>query len=313
MRRKSKKRAFITSMVMLLVSAIVLTSSTFAWFVMGDKGVIEEMDVKLYASEGFQISANATDPSWRQNLTLDNLFNTDASTSDATYDAYAGNRNMLPEYLIPASSSFNNFGDYGYPNFYCLKVDAEGAVDASKIIEASGSADEAGIVAFDVFFKSGAAQKIDFSSTEVKEIGEESQNVLSCIRYAFVPMGTVEEGTEAATIQQLSNASAAKVVITEADSKGHSVEGAKNPSQATVPVNSTEVGTADTDMYIVKSGTALPTGTVYTSDAANKTFELGAGITKVRVYIWAEGNDVDCRDSISSSELSVAFKFTVAD
>lgn len=322
MKRKNKKRAFVVSIIMLLISAIVLTSSTFAWFIMGDKATIEEMDIKLYASEGFQISANATDPSWRQNLTLDNLFNTDDTTADATYDAYSGNRNMLPELLIPASSSFNSFGDYGYPNFYRAAVEGDGATEISKVIESNVAEDidKAGIVAFDIFIKTSVDQTIDFSGSEVKEIvadGGESQQVLSAIRYAFVPMGNDAIGKSASTYQQLQSASASDVTITEADSINRSADAVKAGNatghKTTVPVNAAASTTADMTNVIVNSNTAAPQGTVYFSDDATKTFDLKAGVTKIRVYIWAEGNDVDCRDSIASSELSIAFKFAVAD
>lgn len=319
MNRKNKKRAFITSIIMLLISAIVLTSSTFAWFVMGDKAAINEMDIKLYSSEGIQISANATDPSWRQMLTLDNLFNTDEAINDPVLDAYAGNRNMLPEYIIPASSSFNSFGDFGYPNFYRASVEGDGSTSVAKVVEAYDAADEAGIVAFDIFIKTSVPQTIDFSTTEIKEIvseGGESLDPLTAIRYAFVPMGNAAIGTAAGTCQQLQNASAAKVTITEADSLARSKDSAavgnSTGHQTTAPLNGASATTADMTNVILSTDTAAPQGKVYWSDDATKTFDLDAGITKIRVYIWAEGNDIDCRDSIASSELSVAFKFAVA-
>lgn len=320
MNRKNKKRAFITSIIMLLISAIVLTSSTFAWFVMGDKATIDEMDIKLYSSEGIQISANATDPSWRQMLTLDNLFNTDEEVSDAALDAYAGNRNMLPEFLIPASSSFNSFGDYGYPNFYRANVEGDGTTTVTKVVEAYDAAEEAGIVAFDIFIKTTVAQTIDFSKTEVKEItaeGGESRDPLTAIRYAFVPMGNEAIGTAAATCQQLQNASASKVTIAEADSNARSADSEYAGNAAghkdTLPLNGASATEADMKNVILNTDTAAPQGKVYWSDDETKTFDLDAGITKIRVYIWAEGNDIDCRDSIASSELSVAFKFAVAE
>lgn len=318
MNRKNKKRAFITSIIMLLISAIVLTSSTFAWFIMGDKATIEEMDIKLYSSEGIQISANATDPSWRQMLTLDNLFNTDDTVADAALDAYSGNRNMLPEYIIPASSSFTAFGDFGYPNFYRASVEADGATTIDKVVEAYDAADEAGIVAFDIFIKSPIAQTIDFSKTEIKEIvadGGKALDPLTAVRYAFVPMGTSAIGTAAGTIQQLASASASDVTITEADSINRSADaltaGNTTGHKTTTPLSAATGTEAEMTNVTVSAGTAAPSGKVYWSDDETKTFDLDAGITKIRVYIWAEGNDIDCRDSIASSELSVAFKFAV--
>lgn len=379
MNRKNKKRAFITSIIMLLISAIVLTSSTFAWFIMGDKVEIQEMDIKLYSSEGIQISANATEPSWRNYLTLNNIFDTEGTDTvpeehndliDNALHAYDGNRNMLPEYLIPASSNFNKFnnGDEGkssdgYPTFYRARVQADGSTTVDYVLEGSvkeaqskypdayanlpegktadkynAIAEKAGIIAFDIFIKSPAAQTIDFSATEIKEIQGKDEagnklpatNNIAAIRYAFVPMGTADIGTDktaAASIQQLKDAKADKVTIAEAESylrsddakdklKGGNEEG----HITTVPLGGTSATSADMKDVIVGTDAAAPQGKVYWSDEklpngdpAPKTFDLEAGITKMRVYVWAEGNDVDCRDSIASSELSVAFKFGIAE
>lgn len=336
MNRKNKKRAFVTSIIMLIISAIVLTSSTFAWFVMGDKAEIEQMDLKLYSTDGgFEISANATDVSWRNYLTLGNIFDNMEETApeghedlvNPALDAYSGNRNMLPELLIPASSSFNSFGDYGYPDIYRATIHPDGSAQVSKVTEVVGTdkdgVNKAGIVAFDVFFKSPTAQTIDFGQTEIKKIDSKADpkgtdDPTTTIRYALVPMGTSPVGTAAGTIQQLQGASAAKVTIAEAESLKRSIDGASKGGHGeghitTVPLNSTSPTTAYLKDQIINDGTAAPQGKVYWSDDEKKTFDLDAGITKVRFYIWAEGNDVDCRESIASSDLSIAFKFAVAE
>lgn len=47
--------------------------------------------------------------------------------------------------------------------------------------------------------------------------------------------------------------------------------------------------------------------------APSSVFSVGAGITKVRVYIWLEGNDVDCVDAISiSNGLKINLGFEIA-
>ena len=45
-----------------------------------------------------------------------------------------------------------------------------------------------------------------------------------------------------------------------------------------------------------------------TSEAA-ELFEIGAGYTKIRVYIWLEGQDVDCQNDVSDSQYQVNLKF----
>ena len=322
MNKKNKKRAFITSIIMLLISAIVLTSSTFAWFVMGDKVEIEEMDMKLYAPEGIQISANANEDGWTQMLDLDNLFNTDTEKS-TQFDAYTGNKNMYPEFLIPASSAFQNDG--GLPAFFSAKVSADGSSTITKIVEAFDGADKAGIVAFDIFIKSSSSANtvVDFSNTEIKEIVEDGAtptNCTSAIRYAFVNQGNITSTTEAASsYQALSGVTEVKGA--EADSLSHSkagiaagaTAGSVYSPQAKGVVSAAET-TADTTKYIFDSNVADVSSMIALSNAADSMqFELKPGVTKFRVYIWAEGNDIDCREVIAGSSLSAKIMIEIPE
>ena len=46
----------------------------------------------------------------------------------------------------------------------------------------------------------------------------------------------------------------------------------------------------------------VTTNTNYSSAASNiPAFDIGAGITKVRIYMWVEGQDVDCEDNAAST------------
>ena len=73
MKNTIKKRAFVSAIAMLIVSAIVLTSSTFAWFSMSKEAEVQSMDLTVSSPEGIQISANAS--AWTASLTVDQIFN----------------------------------------------------------------------------------------------------------------------------------------------------------------------------------------------------------------------------------------------
>lgn len=51
----------------------------------------------------------------------------------------------------------------------------------------------------------------------------------------------------------------------------------------------------------------------YIGDAIHKVFSLKAGITKVRLYMWIEGQDVDCEDDASGSNIAFDLQLTVKD
>ena len=46
------------------------------------------------------------------------------------------------------------------------------------------------------------------------------------------------------------------------------------------------------------------------SEHLGDLFDLKAGYNKVRVYIWIEGQDLDCDNSISGNTVSVNLQFT---
>ena len=47
------------------------------------------------------------------------------------------------------------------------------------------------------------------------------------------------------------------------------------------------------------------------SPAEQKIFALSAGVTKVRVYMWIEGQDVDCENNASGTDISYNLQFTI--
>ena len=48
-------------------------------------------------------------------------------------------------------------------------------------------------------------------------------------------------------------------------------------------------------------------------DADSFTFELEAGINKIRIYIWLEGQDADCINNISFGDFTTNLAFSVPE
>ena len=57
--------------------------------------------------------------------------------------------------------------------------------------------------------------------------------------------------------------------------------------------------------FLYTNGTTVP--------AETKIFYLAAGITKFRVYMWVEGQDVDCENNASGGSISLNLQFKMAD
>ena len=310
MKKTIKKRAFVSAIAMLIVSAIVLTSSTFAWFSMSKQATIEQMDLTVSAPDGIQISANAS--AWTSSLTNDDFFN---ESSTSRYKAYDGNKNLLPKELCPVSSAFKQFSD-GAAIFYKATLDDRGRASIITVEQKAGNDDAAGLVAFDIFFKVAADMKVYFGTSEFTD-GSNS-DILTALRVAFQPLGNVSADASADTAVALKSTSATTPIVYEPDSENRSADaisagnstGYVATKYATSPY---AAGTVNSNFVLDNGNTQSLSCKSLTDKTAttDKSFDLTAGITKMRIYVWVEGNDIDCRNSVAGAVLSVALKFTI--
>ena len=312
MKKTIKKRAFVSAIAMLIVSAIVLTSSTFAWFSMSKEAKVEQMDLTVSSPEGIQISANAS--AWTASLTNDDFFN---EKSTSRYKAYDGNINLLPLNLIPLSPSMRGKNSTtGVFNFYKAVLNDAKYATVTLASQTAGNDDAAGLVAFDLFFKVAAATKVYFGTSVFTDSSK--SDILTALRLGFQPMGNTSS-TDPAVATALMTTADKSGIIYEPDSLNRSADAlasgkSANTAYATKGINGTSAaGTVNSDFVLTNNYNETPQATVIQSDAAasSKAFNLKAGVTKMRVYIWVEGNDIDCRNSVAGAALSVALKFTI--
>ena len=101
MKKTLRRRTFISAIAMLIVSAIVLTSSTFAWFSMAKRVEVAEMELNITSPDGVQLSGNTS--AFTTMLTMADL----KGETTARWAAYEGNQNNFPELLSPSSSTYS--------------------------------------------------------------------------------------------------------------------------------------------------------------------------------------------------------------
>lgn len=314
MKKTIKKRAFVSAIAMLIVSAIVLTSSTFAWFSMSKQATVDSMDLTVSSPEGIQISANAS--AWTANLTIDEIFNTD-ETTDSRYDAYEGNANLYPADFVPVSSSFEYPDtDTGRVNFYKATLDDTGHANVSLVSQTAGNADNAGLIAFDLFFKVANDTTVYFGTSEFKD--NSASDVLTALRLGFTPLGNVPIGSTAAEAQALNAFTSGKGnIVYEVDCMNRSAD-AKSLGQTdgkipTKYIAATSAAGQTTNGILNNTQTHTTAAKLVTDtdNASVKSFNLKAGVTKMRVFLWVEGNDIDCQNSIAGAAFTAALKFTI--
>lgn len=294
MKKTFKKRAFISAIAMLIVSAIVLTSATYAWFSMAKKVEVESMELNVTSPEGIQISANTS--AFTTKLTADDI----TGASSTRFKAYEGHINNIPETIKPSSTILENSGSK--INWFDGSINDSGMMQISKINNEVGS----GLTAFDLFVKVKNAQTVKFGSTTVT--CADNPEVVTAMRVALISYGTVEEKADASAIQNGQivgrttyelDASNHTSTVNEALAAGKTIpefKGIRYAGSVRPDSNFSNIVTNTSNVYSVV-GTVAKT-------ASAATIKVGAGITHLRVYMWMEGNDVDCANDVAGSTIN---------
>ena len=311
-----KKRRILLALIMLIISGVSLTTATYAWFTANRAVTVEEIDVKASASGGIQISADAEN--WSNEVTLTDLKNIDV--------------NYIPVTALKPVTTVGVNGTTGKFDFFLGELD-----DAGTKVSLEPTADtDNNYIAFDLYFYSATAQKIEFNGgTQVvaKNVGATGDaaatdaGLKSSVRVGFLVQGNDATST-AATAKALNGGTKATQTIWEPNAEAHTtyatnmlgasgvmttMGGNKKTNDAGaektyVPVTDTgyfENIVAGTHGLKTSNTGAYPTGTI---------FDFPAGINKVRVYVWLEGQDVDNEDTASlGTGVGVKLNFKLAD
>ena len=308
MKNTLKKRTFISAIAMLIVSAIVLTSSTFAWFSMAKRVEVEEMSLNITSPDGVQLSGNAS--AFTTSLTLADL----KGETAARWAAYAGNINNFPELLKPSSSSMRAVR--ALPVFYEGSINDAGKLSAVKVDSDVGS----GYVAFDLFVQVGKDMPVYWDETTIT--CEDNPEVVSAMRVGIVNCGTVTPKAEAGQILP--------VYPNTHDNRGCAMYQPQHNQHT--DASGYEDGATVPDVYLISAfeninpngnGKNITMGNTNLSGAASGTkvtddnkateayFNAKAGINRIRVYLWMEGNDVDCENSVAGATLGFNLVLTI--
>jgi len=306
MKKTLKKRAFISAIAMLIVSAIVLTSSTFAWFSMAKRVEVETMQLNITSPEGIQISANTS--AFTTKLTMDDF----KATSTTRFKADDDNTNHFPEVLSPSSCAFLQSAAT-LPKFFTGSINDAGKASATAVTDATG-----GYVVFDLFVKLGSATTVFFGDSTVT--CTDNADVPTAMRIAVVNCGGSEDKTAAKAITSgiKMNGYNGSIVVYEPDAKNHTEASGATDGTA---VATRPISDACSNQTPGGANKNIITNNTYTSNYActnaddstksNAAFSAIAGINRIRVYIWMEGNDVDCANDVAGSTIDVNLIFTI--
>lgn len=377
-RTKANKQKLNNLLILLVLTAVLLVMSTYAWFTANRTVNIDSIDVKVSTSSGLQISADGIE--WGTVLTKQHLAN--------AYNTYGAACNQLPTSMAPVSTALEKDGNrlkmfYGnvaadmttgsstYGEYVLKSVrTASGLTDEtaaangitdknaehdSHLITTAGEYDKGYYIAFDVFIKSGnAAADFYMSGTanEVEPTGNkdpqgndiyakvtDEKGIANAARVALIKGGNIGADSSADAIQALPTNG--DVYMWEPNSDYHTSHGIENgiglgwitashqantPNQPVVDYDGLKAE-FDTPV-LLKNATqassatnfqrATPTWTSKKAETkpslkmpATSGTALASGITKYRIYMWVEGQDIDCENFASGTYLQYNLSFSL--
>lgn len=333
MKNRSKRKVDLkSSLLVLLLIAILLIASTYAWFTANETVTVSELEVNVQAQNGLQISADGTN--WKSILSIEDL---KPENLTGTYDT---NTNQIPDMMEPVST-IGNVTSGKLDMFYgTVTASDEGGYELTATKQTDTQGVTGKYVAFDIFLKVDAETPIVLtpeSNVIFKDMA--SKGLENAARVAFLNEGNQPTGTLVSTIQGLTGAQSLGTGDTtklwEPNYDVHTPAGVAN-AQSTYGKPTTEGPDAPRlDYYGVKADivdgidittTEEPDNNTYfsqvtpsitTTKAQNGNnsdlYTLQAGITKVRIYMWIEGQDVDCENSASGANIAFNLQFTIKE
>ena len=322
-RRKRKKYRLLILLLLLFGTGIMLATSTYAWFTANKTVSIGTLEVRIEAKNGIQISADGTN--WKSIVQK-----TDLTSASTTYGAA---KNQLPDVLEAVSTGGVVNNDGQLPMYYGnIGTNAEGnyILTATKETDANGTSGK--YIAFDLFFKVDKQTDIWITPTSgVKTTDATDTGIKNASRIAFVVLGNTTAGDTVANIQALNKGTASSTYIWEPNYNIHTPAGIANArdvygvtttaDDAILPYSGVISEINDSDNVLLGNATQTDDSnkfkdvTITYKTKANFThyipaFKLSNGITKVRIYMWVEGQDVDCENNASNGNINFDLQIT---
>ena len=327
-RRKSRA---ILLLLLLLVTGCMLGTSTYAWFTSNKTVGVSDITVNIAAKNGIQVSVDGTN--WKSIVSTTDLLG--ANTN------YAAAKNQIPSVSnsIQPVSTVGTILDGGFMQMFVGDVPSNDAGDyiltSKASTEAHGSTGD--FIAFDIFLKSDTAVDLDMTGSSGVSASGTDTGIKNASRVAFVVEGNTTVDAEVSTIQSLglTAGSTEGVYFWEPNYNVHSKTGIINARDtygldileneesalaydgikaAIAAEDNILLGNANKTKYPEKFGAVemdYLTKDTFAGEETQSIFSLQPGITKVRVYMWIEGQDVDCENSASGGNINYSLQFTI--
>lgn len=322
---RRRKKLFL-AILMILFTGVLLTTSTYAWFTANRTVTVEQIDVTVAAMNGLQISVDAVN--WKPTITNEDILGAKAGAYGAAANQIPAGSNSAPVSTVGAID-----GTTGYMNMYAGAIetaDGQYILTTEQSVETNG--DTGKFVAFDLFFSTTSQTTIYLTNSSNVVYTSGPSGLENSARIAFVKQGNVAAGAGFEAAQALKASNSVTPIIWEPNYDTHTDAAVQN-AYNTYNITTSTTGAAELDYVGVKAPISAdlnipvnsksetyfqavnpaiqtPKSGIPTS-AFQQVFVLEPGITKYRIYMWIEGQDVDCENNASGGSISYNLQFSM--
>ena len=312
MKQNLRKKALVPALAMALAAVIALSGVTYAWFTTGTTANVNNLNVNVQTANGIQLSLDGK--SWKSTITTKEILAAIEGAKD-----YSGRCIQFPTGEIAPVSSAGVVSGGKLEMFYG-EYNEDGTLKSVAQIDQNDTVGH--YIAFDLFFKYSGNQALSLnvgkgqSVVTTISLDEEGKATLltdeadmgtrTAVRVAFVPMGSFD--TDAAARNQTEATGEAKIWEPNSQVRAAGSEGTPNSK---LPYDGfvTEFDNKGQEYVLTEGQTAA----VETKDETMELMDLSKTYSKMRVYIWLEGQDVDCINNISNGDFQVTLQFAVPE
>ena len=328
---KNNSRIVIISILLVFLLTFLITS-TYAWFSQNEEVTATDISLRVRAVQYLEVSTDAK--SWYQQITLQEVVNAD-------YDVQRHNQTPTAFQPVSTTGSVTNGNIDFYVGNSVLDTEPTSTNYGSWVMTTKKTTDSDGDVGhylvFDMYIKNTYSKVLYLahdSYVGVRNVGTGTTSdpgIANCLRLGFVYEGTTSSEVPA-SIQSLSTTSSDNVVIWEPNYNKHTsaaIEiaqsrygktltedmanyvpylGVKSEITTPIPITSTDSNYFGEVNHIIRTDSNYRT----TEGDNLYLFDLPEGYSKIRIYAWLEGQDVDCINDLNGSNFLFNLNFATS-
>lgn len=319
---EKKQKNFNLMLLVTFFTGVVLIAATYAWFYASLNVKIEFFKMEVSNESGLFISLDGKTYSSSVEISKDILTTELAKTYKNHTSQWAQNGLYSVSSVGIKNSNYYKFDMYGSSRLgYKLEDNSDRRYLNSRLITEGGTSTSNVYLAFDIFLKNVSGSPFPDNlyidkGTSVSydnSIYNDADGTINSIRIGMVKINSVPKTTDPEIVQNLVCDNKCEAIIYEPNPTLHSSGSVERAKKYGVHLEDGKY----TPTYGVKAegdflslangqaGSGVPLDTEHFALQKNVTnikdplFKIPNGVTKFRVYIWVEGQDVDSLETNS--------------